>query len=109
MSHSGRARDTSSRPGLRVLVVTQYFWPENFRINDLVASLTERGHEVTVLTGQPNYPSGDFHAGYGWNGPGAERHAGAEVFRVPLLPRKQGGIRLALNYLSFVLTGCWGV
>lgn len=110
MSHSpGGAGGETLRPGLRVLVVTQYFWPENFRINDLVASLTERGHEVVVLTGQPNYPSGDFHPGYGWSGPSAERHAGAEVLRVPLLPRKKGSIRLALNYLSFVVTGCWGV
>jgi len=110
MSHNpGRAESAAPRRGLRVLVVTQYFWPENFRINDLVASLVERGHEVTVLTGQPNYPSGDFHPGYGWGGPSAERHAGAEVLRVPLLPRKQGGLRLALNYLSFVVTGCWGV
>lgn len=97
------------RQGLRVLVITQYFWPENFRINDLVASLTERGHEVVVLTGQPNYPSGDFYSGYGWCGPSVERHAGAEILRVALLPRKRGGIHLILNYLSFVITGCWGV
>ena len=102
--HTGRRK-----PKLRVLVVTQYFWPENFRINDLVASLTERGHEVVVLTGQPNYPSGEFYPGYGWCGPSVERHAGAEVLRVPLLSRKKGGFRLVLNYFSFVVTGCWGV
>lgn len=105
--HAGDGQGQKSK--LRVLIVTQYFWPENFRINDLVASLTERGHKVVVLTGQPNYPSGDFHPGYGWGGPAAERYAQAEVIRVPLLPRGKGGIRLVLNYLSFVATGCWGV
>lgn len=45
---------------LKVLVVTQYFWPENMRINDLVSDFVGRGHEVTVLTGCPNYPEGLF-------------------------------------------------
>ena len=43
---------------MRLLVVSQYFWPENFRINDLVGELLRRGHQVTVLTGLPNYPDG---------------------------------------------------
>lgn len=95
---------------MRLLVVSQYFWPENFRINDLVAGLIERGHEVTVLTGQPNYPSGRFPAGYGWRGPRLEKYAGAEVVRVPLLPRGSGGgLRLTLNYLSFAIAACVGV
>ena len=51
---------------MKLLVISQYFWPENFRINDLVADMVGRGHEVTVLTGQPNYPSGRFFPGYGW-------------------------------------------
>ena len=48
---------------MRILVVTQYFWPENFRVNDLVAELVRRGHEVTVLTGRPNYPQEPFSPG----------------------------------------------
>ncbi len=51
---------------MKILVVTQYFWPENFRINDLTAALMDRGHEVTVLTGMPNYPGGSLFDGYGW-------------------------------------------
>lgn len=105
--HPGEGQGQQSK--LRVLVITQYFWPENFRINDLVTSLTERGHEVVVLTGQPNYPSGDFYPGYGWYGPSAERYAEVKVIRVPLLPRGKGGIRLVLNYFSFIVTACWGV
>ena len=92
---------------MRILVVSQYFWPENFRINDVVAGLIERGHEVTVLTGQPNYPAGRFFPGYGWFKRTRERYLGAEIIRIPLLPRGAGGsVRLALNYLSFVLSAC---
>ncbi len=54
---------------MRVLVISQYFWPENFRINDLVEGLLERSHEVTVLTGLPNYPSGKLSPGFGFGGP----------------------------------------
>ena len=91
---------------MNVLVVTQYFWPESFRVNDLVLGLKERGHEVTVLTGKPNYPGGSFFDGYGFFRPVREDYRGMEVLRVPLVPRGGGGgVRLALNYLSFVLFG----
>ena len=89
---------------MRLLIVTQYFWPENFRINDLAAGLRERGHEVTVYTGKPNYPDGRFFDGYGFFGRGNETYEGMRVIRVPLIPRGDGGaVRLALNYLSFAL------
>lgn len=94
---------------MKLLVVSQYFWPENFRINDLVIDMVERGHEVTVLTGQPNYPSGRFFPGYGWASPCTELYQGANVVRVPLVPRgSAGAIRLALNYLSFAAFGVLG-
>ena len=90
---------------MRVLVVTQYFWPENFRINDLVAGLVERGHEVTVLTGMPNYPGGQLFPSYRWNRPRRETRFGADIVRVPLIPRgRGGGMQLVANYLSFALT-----
>ena len=92
---------------MRILVVSQYFWPENFRINDLVAGLVEKGHEVTVLTGHPNYPAGRFFPGHGWFRRTRERYHGAEVIRVPLVPRGAGGgIHLTLNYISFAAFGC---
>lgn len=88
---------------LNVLVVSQYFWPETFRINDLVEGLVERGHGVTVLTGKPNYPDGSFFPGYGFFGKTHQEYRGAKVLRVPLVPRGDGrGRRLAVNYLSFV-------
>lgn len=92
---------------MRILVVTQYFHPEAFRINDLVQGLSERGHDVTVLTGKPNYPGGRFHEGYGFFGRSEERYGGARVVRVPLIPRRAGrGRHLVLNYLSFAAFAC---
>ena len=89
---------------MRILVLSQYFWPENFRINDVVEGLVQCGHQVTVFTALPNYPSGRFFPGYGPFGPSYENYKGAEVHRVPLIPRgKGGGLRLALNYLSHAL------
>lgn len=87
---------------MRILLVTQYFWPEPFRVNDLALALADRGHQVEVLTGLPNYPSGALYAGYGWGGPWTERFHGLPVRRVPLVsrgPRKNW--RLGLNFASF--------
>jgi colanic acid biosynthesis glycosyl transferase WcaI len=97
---------------LRLLIVTQYFWPEVFRINELVADLVRRGHSVTVLTGKPNYPKGRIFSDYAAN-PGAFfRFEGADVVRLPIITRGGGrGFRLAANYLSFALSalivGTW--
>lgn len=90
---------------MNILVLTQYFWPENFRINDLVAGLVDRGHRITVLTGRPNYPTGKLFPGYGLLRPWSERYAGARVRRVPLVPRGPGGgRRLFVNYISFAVS-----
>ena len=87
---------------MKILIVSQYFWPENFRINDLAQGLTERGHRVTVLTGQPNYPGGKIFPGYGFFKRPREQFDHAEIIRAPLFPRGRGGaVRLFLNYLSF--------
>ena len=89
---------------MNLLILSQYFWPENFRINDLVEGLVARGHRVTVLTGQPNYPEGTLFDGYGLVHPMREIYGGARVLRVPLIPRGAGNPkRLVLNYLSFAL------
>lgn len=90
---------------MNVLVVTQYFWPENFLINNLAVDLVARGHDVTVLTGSPNYPDGRFFEGYGYLNRQQVYH-GVKVVRVPILPRgKGGGLRLALNFISFAVSG----
>jgi glycosyltransferase involved in cell wall biosynthesis len=91
---------------MTILLVTQYFWPESFRINDLVKAWTDLGHEVTVLTGLPNYPAGRLFEGYSWRGPYRETFAGAAVRRMPVPPRgAHRGWRLLLNYVSFVVAG----
>ena len=92
---------------MRLLVVSQYFWPESFIINDIVRTLDEQGHEVVVATGKPNYPDGKVFDGYRAAGTQRERYLERiEVLRVPLWPRGQGGAKnLILNYMSFVVCG----
>lgn len=91
---------------MKILVISQYFYPENFRINDLVFSLKKRGHFIEVLTGKPNYPKGDYFEGYSWTGPKKEKIHDVKVHRANLILRKKGGgLRLFLNYLSFVFFG----
>lgn len=90
---------------MRILIVTQYFWPENFRVNNLVTGLKEKGHQIEVLTGIPNYPGGSFFPGYGLFNRAAEEFHGVPIVRCPLVPRGSGGgLRLALNYASFALS-----
>ncbi|ESS15103.1 putative glycosyl transferase [Betaproteobacteria bacterium MOLA814] len=90
---------------MRVLVLSQYFWPENFRINEVVHSLRDLGHQVEVLTGQPNYPDGVMHPGYSATSVCTQIHEGLTIHRVPLVPRGRGSaFRLFLNYLSFVVS-----
>ena len=92
---------------MKLLIVTQYFWPENFRINDLAMGLVERGHEVTVLTGIPNYPEGRFFQGYGFFGPYTQSLDGVTVKRVPMTSRgRRKGLRLIMNFLSFSTVAC---
>jgi colanic acid biosynthesis glycosyl transferase WcaI len=96
---------------MRLLVVSQYFWPENFKINDLVEEMVRRGHRVTVLTGVPNYPEGRINLDFRKNPERFSRWAGAHIIRVPMLVRGRGGLRLLLNYISFAVSastlGLW--
>lgn len=89
---------------MNILIVSQYFWPENFRINDLATELASRGHEITVLTGWPNYPEGKIYEDFNKFPKKYMSFNGVTVVRVPLAPRGQGAIRLIANYLSFVLS-----
>lgn len=89
----------------RILVVTQYIYPENFKSNELVFELAKRGHHVEVLTGIPNYPEGVYFNGYGLFKKRTERKDGVTFYRCFQSPRgrKASGLGLACNYLSFVL------
>jgi len=91
---------------LNILIVTQYFYPENFRINDFAIEFKNRGHNVTVLTGTPNYPGGKYYNGYGVFKKTREIYEDIKVIRSPIVPRGSGSaVRLALNYFSFILGG----
>jgi len=91
---------------LRILIISQYFYPENFRINDLCIGLKEQGHSVSVLTAKPNYPKGSFYEGYDFFNKPIDDYKGIKVFRSPIIPRGNGsGIRLFINYTSFVFFG----
>jgi glycosyltransferase involved in cell wall biosynthesis len=88
---------------MKILFISQYFYPETFKGNDIVFDFVKRGHEVTVLTGKPNYPEGKFYKGYGFLKKNEEVINGAKIIRAPIYPRKNGkGIHLILNYISFV-------
>lgn len=85
---------------MKILIISQYFWPENFKINDIALGLKERGHTVSILTGLPNYPTGVFFEGYDKNSRD-EVWNGIQIYRSKLFPRGKGGFYLFLNYLSF--------
>lgn len=87
---------------MKILIVTQYFYPENFKSNDMAFELQKRGHDVTVLTGIPNYPEGKFYKGFGVFKKRKEEINGVKIIRALLIPRGNGkGLRLPINYFSW--------
>lgn len=88
--------------GKRILIFTNHFFPENFRVNDVAFELAKRNYQVTVLTGIPNYPQGKYYDGYGILRRRKEIIKNVTIIRIPLIPRgKRGLIRLSLNYISY--------
>ncbi len=85
-------------------MVSQHFYPENFRFNDLVFDLA-KDCDVTVLTAIPNYPEGSFFTGYKIFSPIVEYVRGVNIIRVPIIPRGNSKLKLALNYFSFMVIG----
>ena len=90
---------------MNLLVVSQYYYPEQFRINDICKEWVKRGHKVTVVTGIPNYPQGKFYNGYGLFKKKKEEVDGVNIIRLPIIPRGKKTITLMLNYISFVVSG----
>lgn len=88
---------------MKLLVVSQYFWPEDFRVNELVGAMVARGHDVTVLTSLPNYPEGVLQPEFAAAPERFDNYLGAAIVRVPQMLRKQGKLRLIANYLSFAI------
>lgn len=90
---------------MKILVICQYYFPEQFQINEIAPELVKRGHEVTVLTGTPNYPSGEVFPGYEGGKRAEENIEGVHVLRTPIRPRKTGAANLIRNYASFSRQG----
>lgn len=94
-----------------ILLISQYFYPEPFRVNDMAAEWVKRGYKVTVLTGIPNYPMGKFYDGYDYRHKRRECWNGVDIIRIPLIPRGNSRNKLlnaagmAANYLSFIVSG----
>ena len=86
----------------KILVVTQHFWPENFRINDIVEGFLQDGIAVDVLCGLPNYPKGEWFPGYSAAGPFEEEWHGARLYRCKEIPRRGNtSVNIFLNYVSW--------
>ena len=96
---------TDNKTQKHILVISQYFYPEQFRINDICCEWVKRGYKITVLTGIPNYPQGTFYEGYGWNKRRTETWNGIDIIRIPLIARGHSSIGLILNYFSFPISG----
>ena len=90
---------------MKILVITQYFYPETFRVNSLCIELVKRGHEVTVLTGFPQYPKGKIYKGYGFHKEYEHEWNGIRIERLKVLPRGKTPIGMLLNCLTFVAQG----
>lgn len=90
---------------MNILILSQYFWPESFRINEIALGLQEQGHKISVLTGKPNYPLGEIFPGYKAMGFQYELYDQININRVPLYPRGRGGaFNMILNYISFIFS-----
>ncbi len=90
---------------MHILVVSQFFYPESFRYNEIAAELAKRGYKITVVTGIPNYPMGKFFPGYSWTKKRRETWKGIDINRIPLIARGKSNFGMILNYYSFVISG----
>jgi len=89
---------------MKILIISQYFWPENFRINEISHELSKLGNKVSVLTGMPNYPEGFFYKNFLKNKVSYAKYKNINILRVPILQRRKNKFNLLLNYISFVLS-----
>ncbi|MCF0143175.1 MAG: glycosyltransferase, partial [Parasporobacterium sp.] len=94
----------------KILVVCQHYWPENFRLNDIVDGFIERGCQVDVLCGQPNYPTGQFVEGYSTFKPKFEKHGEVNVYRTMEIKRgSNSNLRIFLNYMCYPIASWFRV
>lgn len=90
---------------MNILVISQYYYPEQFRVTDICEALVQNGHNVTVITGLPNYPEGKIYDNYRSITHREEIIKGVKVIRCNIIARRTGNFFLGLNYISFMITG----
>jgi glycosyltransferase involved in cell wall biosynthesis len=94
---------------VKILIVSQNFYPDNFKINEVAVELKKSGHEVTVLTGLADYSTGHIPKKYRYWKNRNEVYRGIQIHRVRTISRRTGPIFRSLNYLSFAINGWfWG-
>ena len=96
---------------MKILILTQWYPPEPaILLQELAQTLQGFGHDVTVLTGFPNYPSGNLYPGYRISAWQKEKRASVPVVRVPLYPNHgRSSLKRIINYVSFALSSsCLG-
>ena len=86
---------------MKILLITQYYWPENSRVTDIAESLQKEGNDVTVLTGLPNYPQGYIYDGYRKGENRIQEHNSVQIIRAKLIERRNDTLHRILNYYSF--------
>ena len=89
---------------MKILIVSQYYWPENFRINEISSELKKEGNDVVILTGYPNYPEGKINEDFLKNPVKYSNFKGIKIIRVPIIPRGKKNLQLIFNYFSFVVS-----
>ncbi len=92
---------------MNLLIVSQHFYPDNFRINDIAQALTQEGHRVTVLTSRPDYATGRVPADCKGRENREVMWNGVRIIRTFSVERRQGALFRALNYISFCLSSTW--
>ena len=88
---------------MKILFFTQYFWPENFRINDVALYLKKKNHKIKVLTNNPCYPDKSFFSNYYLNKKKFKKLKGIEISRIPSVNRGKNNILIFINYINFFL------
>ena len=95
---------------MNILIITHYYWPENFQINEISNHLSKKANSVSVLTGKPNYPTGSYYKGYNFFNKNLEKLNNINIYRVPVLTRGTGSsLRLIINWLSFAFLAVFRV
>ena len=88
---------------MKILFFTQYFWPENFRINEIINYFKTSKNSLTILTGYPTYPHKKNFINFK-NKKKSISSSEFKLFRAPIIPRSDSNISIMLNYISFIIS-----